>query len=105
MARQLVAAMPVNCPFCQITGDQVRLQNVMKPMKSFGGLLVLGLTVGAVSASAATAPTPEEMAEAHRWIAAKVEAPAAGARREAGLGRAGQSRSRPQRTPAATAGR
>jgi alpha-galactosidase len=42
-------------------------------MKSLGGLLILGLTAGAANAVAATAPTTEEMAEAHRWIAAKVE--------------------------------
>ena len=57
---------------------------VLQWTKSLGGL-ILGLTIGAATTFAATAPAPEEMAEAHRWIAAKVEAPADGARRESGL--------------------
>ena len=54
-------------------------------MKALTGLLILGLTIGTATAFAATAPTPEELAEAHRWIAAKVEVPAASPRREPGL--------------------
>jgi alpha-galactosidase len=56
----------------------------MKRIKSLGGLLILGLTAGAASAWAASAPAPEEMAAARRWIAAKIEPPAEGPRREPG---------------------
>ena len=44
---------------------------VLKPMKSLSGLLILALSAGAVSAFGATDPAPEEIAEVHRWIAAK----------------------------------
>ena len=57
---------------------------LIKRMKSLGGLLILGLAAGAASALAATF-RPEEMAEARRWLAAKVEPPAAGPRCEPGL--------------------
>ncbi len=53
---------------------------VLKRTMPLSALLVIGL-----SAFAAPLPTPQEIAEAHRWLAAKVEPPAAGPRYEAGL--------------------
>lgn len=59
-----------------------------------GCILLLGLLGRGTAALAGIVATPEEMATAHRWIAAKVETPPATPRR-AGLGRARQPRPGP----------
>ena len=56
---------------------------LLKSLHLFASLAVL--VAATPAARATTAPTPEEMAEAHRWLAARVEGPAAIPRPEPGL--------------------
>ena len=64
--------------FCLVCIGKVHMLHAprfMKRMKSLGGLLILGLAAGAASALAASAPCPEEMAEARAGLPPRLSRP------------------------------